>query len=232
MEATLTQRNDAVRTRVNLPALVLLVGVVLLPCTVLAGPANLGLQLSATSNKFTGDLPKEGSWAGAGGLGADLMLEWNFAEDISLSFQPGLTPRNGRQDFKDKGIVVASIDYNFDYLTLPLLVRVTTKPDGTRGFVTAGLEYALLMGASYDDGTGSIDMEEDLKSGVFGAMFGAGTIVPVGGNLLIFELRYYQGLQDIMERDGDVPEGGMTSPSIKYRGLQLKAGFILTLGGE
>lgn len=220
------------RNRVHLPAMLLLACVILLPCSALAGSANLGLQLSGNSNKFTGDLPKEGSWEGASGFGGDLMLEWNFAKDISLSFQPGLTPRNGRQDFKDKGIVVASVDYNFDYLTLPLLIRITTKPDGTRGFVTAGLEYAILLGATYDDGTGSEDMKEDLKSSVLGAMFGAGTMVPVGGNFLIFELRYYQGLEDIIERDGETPEGGMTSPSVKYRGMQLKAGFILTLGGE
>lgn len=223
---------DTVRNHAKLTALAILAAALCVQGTALAGSANLGIQLSASNNKFTGDLPKEGSWAGASGFGADLMLEWNFADDITLSFQPGLTPRNGRQDFKEKGVVVASTDYNFDYLTLPLLLRVTTKHDGTRGFVTAGLEVGFLLGATFDDGTGSQDMEDELKSAVVGAMFGAGSLVPVGGNFLIFELRYYQGLQDIVDRGSEESEAGLTSASVKYRGLQLKAGFILTLGGE
>lgn len=220
------------RRQTTLPAIAILVAALLVQGTAFAGSANLGIQLAASSNKFTGGLPKEGSWEGASGFGGDLMLEWNFAPDITLSFQPGFNPRNGRQDFKEKGIVVSSVDYNFDYLTLPLLIRVTTNPDGTRGFVTAGLEIGLLLGASYDDGSGSIDMEDELDPTVFGAMFGAGTLVPVGGNFLIFELRYYQGLEDIINRESQESSGGMTSASVKYRGMQLKAGFILTLGGE
>lgn len=75
-------------------------------------------------------------------------------------------------------------------------------------------------------------MEDELDPTVFGAMFGAGTLVPVGGNFLIFELRYYQGLEDIINRESQESSGGMTSASVKYRGMQLKVGFILTLGGE
>jgi len=223
---------DIVRNHAKLPAIAILAAALCVQGSALAGSANLGLQLSASSNKFTGDLPQEGSWEGASGFGADLLLEWNFADDITLSFQPGLTPRNGRQDFKENDVVVASVDYNFDYLNLPLLIRVTTKPDGTRGFVTAGLEVGFLLSATYDDGTGSYDMEDELKPTVFGAMFGAGALVPVGGNLLIFELRYDQGLEDIVDNGNEDSDAGLTSSSIKYRGLQLKAGFILTLGGE
>jgi hypothetical protein len=213
-------------------AAALLAAALLFPGSATAGSANLGLQVSATSNTFTGDLPKEGSWGGGSGFGADFLAEWNFAKDITLSFQPGYTPRNGKQDFKENEIVVATIEYNFEYLTLPLLLRVTTKPDGTRGFVTAGVEVSYLLGATFNDGTGSQDIKDEHQSVVVGAMFGAGTIVPVGGNFLIFELRYYQGLEDIRDHQSEDAGSGLTGSSVKYRGIQLKAGFILTLGGE
>ena len=39
-------------------------------------------------------------------------------------------------------------------------------------------------------------------------------------------------VNDIVNRDGNESEGDFSSPSVKYRGLNLVVGFLFTLGGE
>ena len=56
-------------------------------------------------------------------------------------------------------------------------------------------------------------------------------MVPVSKHFLTFELRYVQGLDDIVNRDAST-DTGMASPSVKYRDIQLVVGFLFTLGGE
>jgi hypothetical protein len=192
----------------------------------------LGAQVAAVGNQLTGELPEEGSWKGRAGPGASLVAELNFTADISLSFQPGFAQRNSRQEFKSNNQVVGYFDYEIDYVSLPLIVRVTGDPVGTRGFVTAGLNLNLLLEASADDGSERTDITDNFQSTSLGALFGAGVMVPLGDNFLSVELRYDQGLQDMIARDGSESDVGLTSPSVKYRGLSLIVGFLFSLGGE
>ena len=64
------------------------------------------------------------------------------------------------------------------------------------------------------------------------ALFGAGAMIPVDRHFAIFELRYVQGLSDIVERDGDEEDSFLSSPSVKYKGLEFLVGFAFTLGGD
>ena len=201
-----------------------------------AGPAaaldwGLGLQVTAAKNSLSGSLPDEGKWQGRTGFGAGLMAELNFTSDITLSFQPEYLPRDSRQEFTSKGEVVAYTDYDFNFLNLPLLVRVTGDPIGVRGFVTGGLELSYLLDATMNSGDGAVDITDELNDMAIGALLGAGVMVPLGKNFLLFELRYVQGLDDIVARDGSDSETSFGSPSVKYSGLHLKAGFLLSLGG-
>lgn len=194
--------------------------------------ANLGVQVYGVSNTLTGELPEEGNWKGRMGPGAGLVAELNVAEDVTISFQPGYTPRKSRQEFEERKVVVGYIDYDFDYLSLPLLVRVTGDPAGVRGFVTAGFEFSILIDATASGESGRVDISDELDSMTLGALFGAGAMVPIGPNFLTFELRYVQGLDDIVNRDGSEPEQGLGSPSVKYRGLDLLVGVLFNFGGQ
>lgn len=200
------------------------------PADALSG--KLGVQVMGVGNSLTGELPAEGSWNGRSGFGGGLLAEWHLTTDISLSLQPSYVPRLSRQEFKQKGVVVGAIDYEFDYLSIPLIVRVTGDPVGVRGFVTAGLDLSVLLDASYGDGEGKTDIKNSLESTSLGALFGAGALFPVGRNFAVLEVRYVQGLGDIIDRSGEEPDPGLGSPSIKYRGLLLIGGFAFTLGGD
>lgn len=192
----------------------------------------LGVQVIGVGNSLTGDLPAEGSWNRSSGLGAGLLAEWNLTTDISLSLQPSYTPRLSRQEFKQRGEVIDATDYEINYLSIPLVVRVSGDPVGVRGFVTAGLDLSILLEASFEIDGNKTDIANDLRSTSLGALFGAGAMIPVGRHAAVLELRYVQGLGDIVDRSGDEPGPVLGSPSIKYRGLLLIGGFAFTLGGD
>jgi len=194
----------------------------------------LGAYGSGISHSLSGDLPKDDKWAGGGSLGAGLQLELHFTEDIALSFQPGFTPRNCQRSFVYQGEVIDRTDYELDYLSFPLLVRVSSDPGGIRGFVTAGMNLGHLVDgrAKAGDGT-SQEIQTPLNDYTIGALFGAGAMFPVSDrNSILVELRYEQGLEDIVDRGAATPYSGFDSPSIKYRVFLLQASWLFTTGGE
>jgi hypothetical protein len=204
---------------------------------VFASPANalgfrLGAQISGLRSSFTGDLPDEGSWEARTSPGAGIVAEMTVTPDVAVSFQPAYAPRNSRQVFEEWGEVVESIDYDLNYISLPLIVRVTGDPMGVRGFVTAGLALGILVDATKITEAGSEDITDEFNSTNIGALFGAGAMVPVRQHFLTFELRYEQGLRNIFDSNGENNNTGIRSPSAKYKEFGLLVGFLFTLGGE
>jgi len=205
--------------------------VALLAATPAGAAGRLGVQLTAVGNSLVGELPAEGRWQGATSAGFGAVAELNLAPDVSLSFQPSYAPRQSRQEFKEGGVVVGHYDYELDHLSLPLLLRVSGDAPGARGFVTAGLTLNVLLDATIDTGTGTEDIADLYHRKSMGALFGAGVMVPLGGSLLTFELRYEQGLDDLVVREPTTSDSGLAGPSVKYRGISLSAGFLFSLGG-
>jgi hypothetical protein len=190
----------------------------------------LGAQLIGSQSSLVGELPDEGSWTGRTGFGAGLVAELLFTSDISISFQPAYAPRGGGQVFKKRQVVLGTIDYDINYFSLPLIVRVTTDAVGVRGFVTVGLDVSILTDATAKTDSTSQDISDGLDSTTLGALFGAGVMVPVSKNFVTFEVRYLQGLTDIIDH-GSSTDTGMAPSSVKYRDLELLVGFLFTLGG-
>ena len=214
-----------------LPATIVAVALIAAVVPAKAVSFRLGAQVIGSYSSLRGDLPDEGSWEGTTGVGGGLVAEVNFTSDVSLSFQPAYAPRGGTEVFMKRSFVIGTIDYDLDYLTLPLIVRVTGDPVGVRGFVTAGLDFSILIDATAKTDSTSRDISDGLDSTSIGALFGAGVMVPVARHFLTFEVRYVQGLDDIVNRDAST-ETGMASPSVKYRDINLLIGFLFTLGGE
>ena len=207
------------------------VAVALIATVVPAGAVDfrLGAQVIGSNSSLIGDLPDEGSWEARSGLGGGLVAEFALTRDVSISLQPAYAPRGGAEVFKKRAFVVGTIDYDLNYLTVPLVVRVSGDREGVRGFVTAGLDFSFLLDATAKTDSTSQDISDGLDSTTIGALFGAGVMVPVSKHFLTFELRYIQGLDDIVDREAST-DTGMASPSVKYRSFELLVGFLFTLG--
>ena len=191
----------------------------------------LGAQVIGSHSSLRGDLPDEGTWEGTTGVGGGLVAEVNLTSDVAISFQPAYVPRGGSEVFMKRRFVIGTIDYDLNYLALPLIVRVTGDQVGVRGFVTAGLDFSILIDATAKTDSTSQDISDGLDPTSIGVLFGAGVMVPVAKHFLTFEVRYVQGLDDIVNR-GASTDTGMASPSVKYRDIDLLIGFLFTLGGE
>ena len=197
-----------------------------------AAGVKLGAQITTGTASLVGDLPEDGSWEGQVVPGAGIVAEYYFNPAVALSLQPAYAQRDTRQVFRTDGVVVSSTDYDINYLSIPLILRVTTDPGGVRGFVTAGFDVSVLLDAAADDGTGPVDIADTFHSTTFGALLGAGAIFPVKKHQFTVEVRYVQGLDDIVDRSVEDSDSGLSSPSVKYRGLNLQVGFLFSLGGE
>ena len=210
-----------------------LVATLLIAAVVPAGAAGfrLGAQVIGSRSVLRGDLPAEGSWEATTGFGGGLVAELALTSDVSISLQPAYAPRGGREVFMKRRFVIGTIDYDLNYLALPLIVRVTGDQVGVRGFVTAGLDFSILVDATAKTDSTSQDISDGLDPTSIGVLFGAGVMVPVSKHFLTFEVRYVQGLDDIVNRDAST-DTGMASPSVKYRDIDLLIGFLFTLGGE
>jgi hypothetical protein len=211
----------------------LVVGLMILAIPAHAGVFRLGVQGAGGVNALSGDLPEAGSWQSQAAFGGGISAEFNFTPNMALSFQPSLAPRDTRQVIKDElGQVIFSKDYDLNYLSLPLVVRVTGNPLGVRGFVTAGLDLSVLLDATASAGTTSQDVSDQYDSTNFGALLGAGVMVPVSRHYFTFEARYVQGIDDMVARESSDTDSELAGPSVKYRGLHLMVGFLFTFGGE
>lgn len=213
--------------------LALIVAILTAVTTRPAGAAcyRLGAQVFATSSSLSGDLPDDGSWQGRSGVGGGLIAELLFTSDISLSLQPAWIPRGGRQVFEERKQVVGVINYDMDYFSVPAVVRITGEPVGVRGFVTAGLSFSFLADATAQTDSASVDISDGLRKTSVAALFGAGAMFPVGSHFITAEVRYTQGLNDIVDRDSQTGTG-LVSPSVKYRDFDLMVAFLFTLGGK
>lgn len=213
-------------------AVFLVVGLMTLAISAHAGEFRLGVQGAGGFNQLSGDLPEYGSWQSQIVFGGGICAEFNFTPNMALSFQPSLAPRDARQVLTDElGQVLLTVDYDLNYLSLPLVVRVTGEPLGVRGFVTAGLDLSVLLDAKASRGTQSEDISDQLDPTNFGALLGAGVMVPVSRHYFTFEARYVQGIDDLVARESSDMDSDLAGPSVKYRGLHLMVGFLFTFGG-
>ena len=197
-----------------------------------AGVFRLGGQFIGSYSSLTGDLPEGGSWESSVGPGAGIVAEFNLSQAVAIGLQPSYIQRGASEVFRSNGVVLASIEYDINYFSVPLVIRVTGDPVGTRGYVTAGLDFGFLIDATANSGSSTRDITDTFDSSTIGALMGAGVMVPVGRNFLTFEVRYVQGLQDIVARDDDGTNTDFDSPSVKYRGFDLLVAFLFSLGGE
>ncbi len=126
--------------------------------------------------------------------------------------------------------------YKFDYLELPLLVKLKFDDmNDTNFFLTAGPSFGYLTKATIEfeitvDGETDTDSEEfefDDDDGIdrfdISAAFGAGVGFPLGIGKLTFETRYLIGLSNL------IAENDFNDGSIKNRGLAVSLGYMYPL---
>lgn len=199
----------------------------------LLGPPALGAQAiglvgGLNRSSIKGDAPDKISYGNKTGLVLGVLGEFRLADDVFLQIQPTLTQRGtslgvdvaGQKEPVDSGSV------SLDYVSVPTLVKVVAG--NGRTFVTSGLDFGILTGATLTEGSNEEDVKDRLRDFDVAVNFGFGGVVFAGRPNVTLELRYSQSLVNLVTSE-------TTEESLPARfrssGFQLLAGVLLPLGG-
>lgn len=193
-----------------------------------AAAQTLGVVGGLNLSSIKGDAPEQVKWGGKTGLILGLVGEFRLAQDVRLLLQPTLTTRGsslgvtveGQEEPVDSGSV------SLDYLTLPVLVKVMAG--NGRTFVTSGLDFGILTGATLEEGDNEEDVKDRVEDFDVAVNFGFGGVVFSGRPNVSLELRYSQSLLNLA--NSTTTEEALP---VRFRssGFQLIAGVLLPLGG-
>lgn len=177
-----------------------------------------GLNVSDLSVEPDAETESELGFRGGG------VLRYEFAPDGTFGIQTGAT-------YSRKGAVdeTESIDLNFDYLEVPLLLVVSVPTDGAavtpRLYGGGSFNFELSCDLAVEDGDGeSVDCDQEgldvfeRKTFDFGLRFGGGVDIGVSPNAAVtFDVGYDLGLTDISEA---------AASEVKNRNLFFTGGFV------
>jgi hypothetical protein len=188
----------------------------------------LGVVAGLNMSSIKGDAPEKVKWGGKTGLVLGLVGEFRLAKDVHLLLQPTLTRRgsslhvevDGQPEPVDSGSV------SMDYVSLPVLVKVMAGHHRT--FVTSGLDFSVLTGATLKEGSTESDVKDRVEGFDVAVNFGFGVVVFAGRPNVSLELRYSQSLLNLAK--STTTEEALPG-RFRSSGFQLVAGVLLPLGG-
>jgi hypothetical protein len=189
-----------------------------------------GVALTTTSTNEKGtELGTLTRW------GAGAVLEADLSPTLAVVTRPQYVGRgNNIKSMPELGSIASLNNGSYarvelDYIELPLLVKYSLPTGTTRPYLIAGPSLGWLQRARGVSKFGSAaeereDIKKDFKSTDIGVQVGAGIGTNLGRTHMFVEGLYGFGLTNISK---DKAEG-----TGKSRGLQLRAGVAVRLGGR
>ncbi len=186
-----------------------------------------GGAVGVNSTSIIGDTPQYANYAPELGYSVGFFGEVLLFEDVSIFLQPIYSSKNTTIQY-DVGYQYEPYDstvISMDYLELPLGVKVMA---GQTAYVIAGLSFNIPLSANlknnfFNEEHDILDFIEPLS---LSANFGVGIQFEIGKPILFFELRYSQGLSNLLvdsiDRLSDINR-------LKSNNLQIFAGVLFTL---
>jgi len=176
-----------------------------------------GVKAGVNFATFGGDIEDADSRTG---FHAGVVAEFKLSENFSI--QPELLYSQMGAKFKDSGSFGGfSYSYEqtskFDYLSLPILAKYYVL-EGLS--IEAGPQVGYLLSAKNEvkgdseDVLASGDVKDGSKSVDFGVAGGLAYDLPIG---VFFQARYYAGLSNVNDNDGDL--------DVKNSALQISVGY-------
>lgn len=168
------------------------------------------------------------------------ILTYNFPILFSLQFEPAYVQKGADLNFSviESGLTVnAEASASANYVDIPVLLKASLLNGPVKPYLIAGGSIAFLLGDAKlkinkatingQDVTNMIPADEreqtlELKSTDYLLCLGGGIAIPVGQLSVFAEGRYDLGLTDVNNDPND-------DTKIKTRGIQIKAGLLISL---
>ena len=122
--------------------------------------------------------------------------------------------------YLQKGAKFEELKWNFDYLSIPVLVRFNFSSEDASTYIVSGLEIGFLLSAKLENLGAEEDIKDVVKSIDLGLNIGAGVSMDMGTMPVFGEVRYSLGLSDINDDPYD------PDTSVKTTWMQLFVGMM------
>jgi opacity protein-like surface antigen len=175
------------------------------------------------------------------GLIAGAEIIYNFTPMFGLELQPVYIQKGGilKTAQTDMGLILEiKQTTEVNYMSVPLLLRVSFEGESVKPFLFAGMNIAVLLddlkftadnvtvnGQDYTDQLPPETLVQKIKSKKvdYGVTFGAGISFPVSIVDLFIKAQYNIGLENISDEPTQPDQPGIT---LKNRGLQVMTGLL------
>jgi hypothetical protein len=185
---------------------------------------SFGVSGGISRFKVGGDAPPDGSYGNLTGVSFGGLVDIRLFPVVVLSFQPSFIQKGTKIAYEVRGQdeLVDSVDVRFNYLALPLMVKVSTR--NARWFVSSGLDFGYLLDSQFKTSDQETEIDSLMNDFDLAVNLGVGVLVKMKRPQVFIELRYSQSLTDVNNSDvtlDDVP----LAPRIKNSGLFLLGGI-------
>jgi hypothetical protein len=190
-----------------------------------AAQSRLGVTAGLNWSTLGGDVPENAEYRRALGVNAGIVGDIALSKDVALSLQPMYVRRGadiyfdaGKQEPRD------SLELRLDYVDCLVMVKVFA--DNGFSYFTTGVGIGFLAQATLKDiRAGENDVKSLFRAVDVSVAFGVGFMVPAKNTLVTFELRYQQGLANMVESDAEMSAEGL-APRLGSSGFQLLAAVL------
>ena len=164
-----------------------------LPRTAAAG-VKFGIKAGANVANVNGDFSSSiTDWKNRVGFCGGIFLELNIGRILTI--QPEvLYTMKGAEATLEEGDLTGTGKLRFDYLEIPVLLKVRIPTGAVHPFIFAGPAFGFNLKATFEDLTGQTSDVEGANKVDYSAVFGAG--VQLGRSIHI-DARYTLGLQKL-----------------------------------
>jgi hypothetical protein len=186
----------------------------------------LGLGVEAGLNLANANITPTVTTSGKTGFIIGSFLDINFSRNFSVA--PGLRfiTKGYVQNFTDANGNAITETVSFNYIEIPVLLRVEFPLTEVKPYLFAGPTLAINLAATADDVGGGTSTSTDVSTNIsgtdFGLLFGGGVGFKIAPKIDLFaSFGYELGLSNILKNN--------TNSTIKNTGIQLTAGAMFHL---
>jgi hypothetical protein len=186
---------------------------------------HIGIMGGVNHFSLSGDVPENGIYQSSSGLAFNLIGEIEITHDVKLSIQPGFTQKGVKIAYELVGVQEPydSVDVRIDYLTIPLLMKVSAWNE--RLYVMSGLEFAFPLNGLFSTSSEETDIGDQLKTPDIAVNFGVGYLFPMENSSLFLEMRYSQSIGTAVKK-GTYAMDSSLEPRLWNNGFNFFFGYL------
>jgi len=179
-----------------------------------------GVKVGLNLANFSVDPEEEGvSWNAVTKFGLGGIMLYPLSEVLDLQVEAMYLRKGSKTDIDFIGDVI-KFEFNYAYLSVPVMGRYSLGSGDTSPYIVVGPEFGFLLSAKGKLGDEEEDAKDVTKSTELGLNIGAGFSMNMGAIPMFGEVRYSLGLSNINDDPNDV------DTTVKHRGIQAFVGMM------